>query len=175
MTTNPLSQEELIIEIENVNREFIQTLSQFSEKELNKIQQEESWTAGQVTEHILKSNGGILAQLLNGDGNPTTRPFDEHVDLIKNIFRSEDKMKTAPSLEPSQPPHDLEDLMKTLNLQQIQKLETIKVKELKELSSELQFPPAPNGLTRYEWIIFMIEHTRRHGKQIENIYKEFHN
>ena len=84
-------------------------------------------------------------------------------------------MKTAPALEPSQPPHDLEDLMKSLNQQQIQQLETIKEKELKELSSELQFPPAPNGLTRYEWIIFIIEHTRRHSKQIKKIYKEFHN
>jgi len=172
MNTNPLSQEELIIEIENVNREFIQTLSQFSEKELNKIQQEESWTAGQVTEHIIKSNGGILTQLLNGDANPTTRPFAEQVDLIKKIFRSEDKMKTAPALEPHQPPHDLEDLMKSLNLQKAHQLKTIREMELTELSSELQFPPAPNGLTRYEWLIFMIEHTRRHSKQIENIYKE---
>jgi len=175
MNTNSLTQEELINEIENVNREFLQRLSQFSAQELNKIQKEESWTAGQVTEHILKSNGGILTQLLNGDGNSTTRTFDEHVDLIKNIFRSEDKMKTAPALEPSQPPHDLENLIKSLNQQQIQQLETIKEKELKELSSELQFPPAPNGLTRYEWIIFMIEHTRRHSKQIKEIYKEVHN
>jgi uncharacterized damage-inducible protein DinB len=175
MTTNPLSPEELTIEIKNVNRELIQTLSKFSTKELNKIQKEESWTAGQVTEHIIKSNGGILTQLLKGDANPSRRPFDEQVELIKNIFRSEDKMKTDPALEPSQPPHALEDLMKSLNQQKVQQLETINVKELKEVSSELQFPPAANGLTRYEWIIFMIEHTRRHGKQIENIYKEFHN
>ncbi len=172
MNTNSMSQEELIVEIENVNREFTQRIYQFSKQELNKIQKEESWTAGQVTEHIIKSNGGILTQLLNGDATPTTRPFDEQVDLIKNIFRSENKMKTAPVLEPTQPPHDLEDLMKSLNEQKAQQFETIKEKELKELSSELHFPPAPNGLTRYEWLIFMIEHTRRHGKQIENIYKE---
>lgn len=102
----------------------------------------------------------------------TTRPFDEQVDLIKNIFRGEDKMKTTPVLEPHQPPHNLEDLMNSLNQQKVQQLKTIKEKELAELSSELQFPPAPNGLTRYEWLIFMVEHTRRHGKQIENIYKE---
>ena len=172
MNTNPLSQEELIIEIENVNREFIQTLSQFSEKELNKIEQEESWTAGQVTEHIIKSNGGILTQLLNGDANPTTRPFAEQVDLIKKIFRSEDKMKTVPALEPGKRPHTLEDLLKSLNQQKAHQLKTIREMKLTELSSELQFPPAPNGLTRYEWLIFMIEHTRRHSKQIENIYKE---
>ena len=172
MNINSMFQEELIVEIENVNREFIQRLSKFSLDKLNKTKTEESWTAGQVTEHIIKSNGGILNQLLNGDATPTFRPFDEQVDLIKNIFRGEDKMKTTPVLEPDQPPHNLEDLMNSLNQQKVQQLKTIKEKELAELSSELQFPPAPNGLTRYEWLIFMVEHTRRHGKQIENIYKE---
>ncbi len=100
MTTNPLSKEELIVEIEYVNREFIQRLSKFSLELLNKTKTAESWTAGQVTEHIIKSNGGILNQLLNGIATTTSRPFDEQVDLIENIFRSEDKMKTAPVLEP---------------------------------------------------------------------------
>ena len=109
MNTNSMSQENLIVEIENVNLEFIQRLSKFSTEKLNKTKIKESWTAGQVTEHIIKSNGGILSQLLNGKATPTSRPFDEQVDLIKNIFRSEDKMKTAPVLEPNQPPHDLED------------------------------------------------------------------
>lgn len=175
MNINSMSQEDLIVEIENVNREFIQQISKFSTEKLNKTEKEESWTAGQVTEHIIKSNGGILNQLLNGDATHTTRPFDEQVDLIKNIFRSKDKMKTAHVLEPNQPPHDLEDLMNSLNQQKAQQLKTIKEKELTELCSELQFPPAPTGLTRYEWLIFMIEHTRRHGKQIKNIYKEFYN
>lgn len=167
-----MSQEELIAEIENVNGEFIQRLSKFSLELLNETRTEESWTAGQVTEHIIKSNGGILNQLLNGIGTTTNRSYDDEVDLIKNIFRSENKMKTAPVLEPHHPPHDLEELIISLNQQKAQQLKTIKEKELAELSSELQFPPAPNGLTRYEWLIFMIEHTRRHSKQIENIYKE---
>ena len=172
MNINYMFKEELIVEIENVNQEFIQRLSKFSLDKLNKTKTEESWTAGQVTEHIIKSNEGILNQILNGVATTTNRPFDEQVDLIKNIFRSKDKMKTATVLEPHQPPHDLEDLMNSLNQQKAQQIEAIKEKELKELSSKLQFPPAPNGLTRYEWLIFMIEHTRRHGKQIENIYKE---
>ena len=172
MNTNSKSKQELIADIENVHRDFVQQLSRFSEQELNKIPNGESWTAGQVAEHIIKSNGGILTKLLNGDATPTTRPFDEQADLVKNIFRSEDKMKTAPVLEPSPPPHDLDDLLKSLKQQKDQQIETIKQKDLKELSSELEFPPAPDGLTRYEWTIFMIEHTQRHRKQIESIYDE---
>jgi hypothetical protein len=174
MITDPLSQTELRVEIVNVHSEFTQLLSQLSELQINKILKEESWSAGQVAEHIIKSNGGILSQLLNGAAQPSTRPFDEKVGLIRQIFRREEKMKTAPILEPSLPPHHLEDLMKSLNQQKDQQLETIKEKELDELSNDLQFPPAPNGLTRYEWIIFMIEHTRRHLKQLEAIYNEIH-
>ena len=172
MNTNFMSQQELIDEIVNAHRDFIQQLSQFSEQQLNRVTNEESWTAGQVTEHIIKSNRGILNKLLYGDVSPITRPYDEQVDLIKNIFRSEDKMKTAPVLEPGQPPHNLDDLLKSLKQQKDQQLETINQKDLKELSVELQFPPAPDGLTRYEWLIFMVEHTQRHRKQIERIYKE---
>lgn len=172
MNTNSMLQQELIDEMENAHRGFLHQLSRFSEQELNRVPNEGSWTAGQVTEHIIKSNGGILNKLLNGDVTSITRPYDEQVDLIKNIFRSEDKIKTAPVLEPGQPPHELDDLLKSLRQQKDQQLETINQKDLKELSIELQFPPAPNGLTRYEWFIFMIEHTQRHCKQIASIYNK---
>ena len=170
MNTNSMSQYELIDEIENAHQDLFHQLSQFSEQELNRVTNEGSWTAGQVTEHIIKSNGGILHNLLNGDVSPIARAYDEQVDLIKTIFRSGDKMKTAPVLEPGQPPHEFDDLLKSLKQQKDQQLETINQKDLKELSIELQFPPTPNGLTRFEWLIFMIEHTKRHCKQIENIY-----
>lgn len=172
MNINSIAQQELIDEIENTHRDFTHQLSQFSEQELNRVPIEGSWTAGQVTEHIIKSNGGILNRLLNNDSTPINRPYNEQVDLIKNIFRNEDKMKTAPVLEPSQPPHELDDLLKSLRQQKEQQLETINQRDLKELSIELQFPPAPDGLTRYEWLIFMMEHTQRHYKQIKSIYNE---
>ncbi len=170
MITN--SQQELVDEIENTHREIFHQLSRFSEQEINSVKNEESWTAGQVTEHIIKSNGGIINKLLHDNVTPITRPFDEQVDLIKKIFRSEDKMKTALVLEPGKPPHKLNDLLKSLLQQKEQQLQIINENDLKELSIELQFPPAPNGLTRYEWLIFMIEHTQRHCKQIESIYKD---
>ncbi|MBC7417027.1 MAG: DinB family protein [Pedobacter sp.] len=158
--------------IENAHRDFIHQLCQFSEQELNRVPNEGSWTAGQVTEHVIKSNEGILNKLLYGDVSQITRPYDVQVVLLKNIFRSEDKMKTASVLEPSQPPHELNDLLKSLRQQRDQQLEIINQKDLEELNIGLQFPPAPNGLTTYEWLIFMIEHTQRHCKQIESSYNE---
>ncbi len=172
MNTNSISKQELIDEVASAHRELIQQLSRFSDQQLNRIPNEQSWTAGQVTEHIIKSNEGIINKILNGDTSPIKRPYNKQVDLIKRIFRSDKKMKTASVLEPGQPPHNLADLLNSLNQQKDQQLETINQKDLKELSIELQFPPAPDGLTRYEWLIFMVEHTQRHSKQIERIYHE---
>ena len=172
MNTNSMSQEDLIVEIENVNREFIQTLSQFTEDKLNKVPFEGSWTAGQVAEHITKSNGGILEQLLNGKTKSANRPYDEKVAVVQDVFRSKEKMKSAPQLEPSKPPHNLDSLLNSLKKQKEQQIETIKEKDLKALISELEFPPSPDGLTGYEWLQLMIEHANRHRKQIGNIYKK---
>lgn len=172
MDTKPWTQQELINEIETTHRNFNKTLSNFSEKELNTVPFEGSWTAGQVAEHITKSNGGILQQLSNGKTESTNRPYDEQVSVIQNIFRSKDKMKSALPLEPEQPPHNVEDLLKTLKQQKESQIEVIKNYDLKALISELEFPPSPDGLTRYEWLHLMIEHAQRHSKQLENIQKK---
>ncbi|GGW41566.1 DinB family protein [Arenibacter certesii] len=172
MNTKSLTQQELINEIETTYQNFNKTLSNFSEKEINTVPFEGSWTAGQVAEHIIKSNGGILQQLSNGKTESTKRRYDEQVSLIQDIFRGKDKMKSAAPLEPEQPPHNADDLLKTLQQQKENQLETIKSKDLKALVSELEFPPSPDGLTRYEWLHLMIEHAQRHSKQLESIQKK---
>ncbi len=172
MEMNNSNQKELIKEIEHVHNDFNNALSKFSEEELNKIPFEGSWTAGQVAEHIIKSNEGILTQLLNGKSKSTNRPYDEQIGMIQEIFRGKEKMKSATALEPGQPPHSLDELLKTLQQQKEQQIETVKDKDIKVLVSELEFPPSPNGLTRYEWLILMMEHAERHRNQIDNIYKE---
>lgn len=86
MKTNPLNQSELKNEIENVYHNLNEALSQFTEKELNTIPFEGSWTAGQVAEHITKSNQGILLQLLNGKAKLTNRPYDEQVEVVQGTF-----------------------------------------------------------------------------------------
>ncbi len=172
MNTKPSAQQELINEIETTHRNFNKILSDFSEKQLNTIPFEGSWTAGQVAEHIIKSNGGILKQLSNGKTESTDRCFDEQISVIQGIFRGKDKMKSATVLEPEQPPHNADDLLKTLQQQKENQLDTIKNKDLKALVSELEFPPSTDGLTRYEWLHLMNEHAQRHRKQLENIHKK---
>jgi len=172
MKTKTLNKNKLVNEFENIHSNFNKAISQFTEEELNMIPFEGSWTAGQVAEHIIKSNKGILNQLLNGREESSDRPFDEHVALVQEIFRSKEKMKTASRLEPNKPPHDQDSLLNILKNQKEKQFETIKGKDLNSLIPDLPFPPTPEGLTRYEWLHLMLEHADRHRKQIENIYKK---
>lgn len=172
MIENRLNQKELINEIEKVHNNFINTLSKFTEKELNTIPFEGSWTAAQVAEHATKSNQGILAQLLNGKSKSINRSYNEQVEIVKQVFLSKEKMKSAAQLEPSLTLHNKASLVTILKKQKEQQIECVNEKDLKALISELDFPSSPNGLTRYEWLFVMIEHAKRHIKQIENIYKK---
>ena len=172
MTTQNTNPTDLINEIENLHKNFNKVLLQFSEDEINIVPFEGSWTAGQVTEHIIKSNKGILEQLLNSNTKSANRPFDEQLKVVQEVFRSEEKMKSAPHLVPTELSHNLDNLRITLKKQKEQRIETIKEKDLGELIAALEFPPSSDGLTRYEWLNLIIEHGNRHQKQIENIYKE---
>lgn len=169
MGTNNTNQEELISEIENTHNEFSNALSQFTEQKLNEIPFKGSWTAGQVAEHIIKSNKGIITQLLNGKTKSTNRAIDEQVKIIQEIFRGEEKMKSAKALEPTEKSHNLDTLLSTLKKQKEQQIQIVKEKNLKDLILELEFPPSPDGLTRIEWVHLMIEHAKRHKNQIDNI------
>jgi hypothetical protein len=174
MNLKPLTQEELIDEIRTFHQVLNRTLSQFSDETLNTVSFEKSWTAGQVAEHIIKSQLFIIAQLSEGPVLTAGRLYDQEVNTIREIFRDkESKAKTDKSIAPGSPPHDLKTLLEALQEQKEQQIEIIKTKKLEEFSAILEFPGIGH-LSRYEWIHMMIEHGQRHIKQIENIYKKLY-
>lgn len=167
---NSLNQTQLLKEAKNTFKDFDNSLSRFSKEILNEKPFEGSWSAGQVAEHITKSNEGILHALLHGKIKTTERAFDQEVKSIIDIFSSQEKMQSAKHLEPTQKTHHLDLLNSILDRQKLMLIETIKVKDLHNIIPELPFPPNPDGLTRNEWIHLLIVHANRHKNQIDNIY-----
>ena len=106
----------------------------------------------------------------NGKTKSTNRVYDEQVKVIQGIFRGNEKMKSAKALEPTEKSHNLDTLLSNLKRQKEQQIKIVKEKNLKDLISELEFPPSPDGLTGTEWLHLMIEHAKRHKNQIENIH-----
>lgn len=162
-----MNKEEVIEEIKSTFSSLKAILSKFSEDELNIVPFEGSWTASQVVEHIIKSIGGIpdeKTQLAD-------RPFDEKIGTIRKMFLNMDvKFKTDPFLEPAEMHTQLSSMRDTLSELEKQHIDTTRKVDLKALCLDMELPKF-GYLTRYEWVRFMMVHTQRHTKQIENIYK----
>lgn len=165
-----LNKNELLRSLNNTTTELLQALSFFNEEELNTIPFEGSWTAGQVGEHLLKSAPGII-QILLGNTQPTTKPIDEKVKTLQFIFLDfSKKAKSAKAIWPSDDHKEKEKLIDALKAI-MEEIENTSVSMDLSLTC-MDFPfPTLGEMTRWEWINFVICHTKKHTWQIKNIYK----
>lgn len=148
--------------------QFIQTLSSADENYFNIVPFENSWTAGQVGEHVFKFQSGIV----NVSKSETIKPgraFDEYAAFIKNMFLNfELKMNSPEFVQPGNEPVDKNSLIRNLENTAEKILHLIKTVDLKLLCKGFEFPTI-GELTRYELVCFGIYHTQRHTHQLENI------
>jgi hypothetical protein len=166
-----MNKQEVIAEIQTTFSRLKAALSKFTEQELNMVPFAGSWTAGQVTEHIIKSIGGIPDERTKS----ADRPYDEKIEAIREMFLDmNQKFQTDPSLEPEGANYSLESLLDTLAQFETQHIATVQRVDLTALCLDMELPVF-GYLTRYEWIRFMMVHTQRHTQQIENIYSVLRN
>lgn len=163
---------------ENINAEFnstmeslIKTISGFSDEQFNIIPFEGSWTAGQVSEHVLKSIEGV-PNILHGTAKPAGRNPDEKEPALKGIFLDfETKFKSPKEVLPTDEPKDKEAMLDTIAAVCDEIKRVIETEDLSLLCTDVPFPQI-GELTRYEWISFVNLHTRRHTRQMNNIYNK---
>ncbi|NRF40532.1 DinB family protein [Pedobacter foliorum] len=159
---------ETLNKVTETTDELLKLISSLSEEQLNKVPFEGSWTAGQVTDHISQSFGGII-ETVNDKAVPTERDPGKKIDLIKGIFLDFTTKMTSPDFVlPSPPPHKKEVLVADLNTMKDQITEAIKTLDLTETHMNFEIPGF-GKFTRLEWINFLIYHMQRHTHQIKNI------
>lgn len=160
--------EEIKKEFEKTFRLLSEALLQFDNKQFNKAAFEGSWTAGQVSEHLLKSD---LSGLLYGNLEDTDRNPDEKVKKIRDIFLNFDtKMKNPDFNNPGKKSHNLEDMKKSFE-KIFSKVQTaLNTQDLNKLCSDFQLPNM-GKLTGLEWMYFMAYHFQRHTHQIKKIHE----
>ena len=159
---------ELKTEIKETQTALLQTLAAFNPEQLNTVPFDGSWTAGQVSEHLIKA---VSAGLLYGNTTETERPPDVMVKPLREQFLDfSTKMKSPDFIIPSDGPHDKQEL--TGQLQKIWEeiAEAASTLDLTKTCLDFELPGAGH-LTRLEWLNFMIVHTKRHTHQLNNIYK----
>jgi hypothetical protein len=151
--------------------ELQQTIVSFGHDLFNVIPFQDSWTAGQVTEHLLKAESGIPG-ILSGPTLPAERPPDEKTEAIGSIFLDfTTRLKSPEALLPSADPKDQAALMGALIKN---RAEIGKVAAVTNLSRRCMLFPFPvlGTLTGFEWIYFAICHSKRHHHQLNNIHRK---
>jgi hypothetical protein len=163
---------ELRNEIEKSFSTCITVLSSFENDQLNVVPAEGSWTAGQVTEHILKSAGN-LPEFFSHAIEPTSRAINEKEEEIKKLFLDFSiKMQSPEFIRPSVSiQYRKKELLEDLERLKTQALDAAETQDLSYTCKSFEFP-GWGFLTKWEWLVFMVCHVKRHTHQLENIKNE---
>jgi hypothetical protein len=163
-------QEDFLAEIRETTKELLQVLSSFTEEQFNRIPFEGSWTAAQVAEHLLKSESGVPDMLMRGGSRPTERQPDEKVKIIQSIFLDfNTKLKSPEFILPSDKVQDKEAIVTAVRITRAGIKEVISTVDLSLTFTDFPFPVL-GELTGWEWCCFIVCHSRRHIRQLRNIY-----
>ena len=169
MQQTGLNKKELLKQFEETERVFYNILASFTQEQLNEVPFEGSWTAAQVADHLLKSKLGIPG-LLRGSSRPTVREPDEMVETINEIFLDfTTKLKSPDFIIPTDEPVNKEELLQSLNRVRGNIKKASAVADLSATITSFPFPGL-GEFTGYEWIYFLVCHTRRHTHQLKNIF-----
>lgn len=159
---------EILRELEGVTKDLFDLISSFTQKEINKIPFEGSWTAGQVAEHLFRSDSSILATVY-GTAKPAERQPDLHQEELKAVFLNFDKKLNGPEeIQPTAAWHEKEALLRSLEGTRGRLMGAASLLDL----SALCIHPALGELTRMEFIYFVNYHTQRHIHQLKNILQK---
>lgn len=154
-------------ELKASSENFVKTLSSFSDHQFNEVPFEGSWTAGQIGEHILKSN---VTPLLYGKTEETSGRPDEKVQRIKDdMLNFEVKMKNPDFNTPSESKKDKEKTISKLRDAFEKAVEAAGELDLTKTCNDFELPGGAGKLTRLEWLYFMNYHIQRHTHQLENV------
>ena len=178
MSTNHLSAEtkteqsvdrtQLLQDLDQTEQEFYTILASFAPAQVNAVPFEGSWTAGQVAEHILMSESGIPEAVL-GSTEETDRPVAQYVPVIESIFLDfAAKYQSPEFIIPSSGPHDQQELLKAFKTERAAIRVIAANEDLTLTCTDFEFPQIAN-LTRWEWLQFVLCHSKRHARQLRNI------
>lgn len=161
----------LLDDLDRTTKKFRDAIESFDEEEINEVPFEGSWTAGQVVDHILKSESGLPGVLL-GDTTDTNRPVDANIPEIENIFLDFSTKLKAPDFNvPSDGPHNKAELIEAFTKERDEIRKVAAEQDLRLTASAFEFPGI-GTFTRWEWLNFVVCHSKRHIHQLTNIRKK---
>lgn len=172
METKILIQKETISAALNTTIiDLLQLLTVFDEGQINVIPFKDSWTAGQLSKHVLMSNEGFI-EIMNGPHKETQRQPDEMVQKIKTDFLDfSTKGQSADNLKPPLIDYNKNELLISFETLKEKMNHLIEISDLTKTCTAFELP-VYGFLTRWEALHFILYHTQRHIHQLKNIFKK---
>ncbi len=164
----------LLDDFGTITKDLLETLNLFTPEEFNKLPFEGSWTAGQVAEHMLKSEP-IIVSSLKGASEATQRDALQHIAMIERVFLDFNiRLQSPEFIIPSDKPKDKNKLIKNFEESRKELKHALDTLNLNRSFIEFDFPTV-GYLTGWESICFINCHTKRHIHQMKNIFQKLKN
>jgi len=154
--------------LESTFAELEKAIKRFDGSNFNQKPARGGWTPGQVAQHLALAGTGIDRVLL-GATRETEGAADKQVASIKEVFLNFDFKMTSPDfIDPANEDYDQNTLLNKLNDigKTLVKLTTDLDLSITCLDFEV---PVWGHLTRLELIYFVIYHTQRHTRQLQQL------
>lgn len=156
----------ILQDLTQTKAELLAAISAIDEYKFNTIPFEGSWTAGQLTDHLLKADD---AGVLYAETQPSERPIDEKVQAISDIFLNFELKLTPPArIVPSNSNQDKQAMFNALGDAFDKLIEAAGTLDLSAICMAWVIP-AFGPLTRLEFLWLYNVHTIRHIRQLKNI------
>jgi len=164
-----MQQKEIHIAIDETLSELLAVVSNFQQEQFNIVPFKDSWTAGEVTQHLVLSISGFV-ELMNGPTQPTNRNPREHIDSIKNVFLNfSSKLKSPDFIVPEKKSYDKQEQLERLKKLKAAVEDIIEKADLDQTCTRFTIPGGLGFLTRQEALAFVLYHTQRHIHQLRKI------
>ncbi len=152
-------------QLTDTNQQFRQLFASVQDEQINVVPFKDSWTAGQLAEHVLKSETAMLNALHTRGKKAGRDPF-AHVEHLKNVFLDfSTKLKSPEFIVPEQKEYNTSEL-----LQQFDGIANGLKETIKQVNREEMVSGLPLGeITKGEIIHFIVYHTQRHIHQLQRI------
>ncbi|WP_353719483.1 DinB family protein [Dyadobacter sp. 676] len=169
--SDTMDRRQLLRELDATEHDFYSALASFLPHQVNVVPFEGSWTAGQVAEHILLAESGIPETVL-GSTTETDRPVAQYVPVIESIFLDYSARYQSPEfIVPTSGPHDRQQLLEAFKTERAAIRKIAENEDLTLTCTDFEFPQIAN-LTRWEWLQFVLCHSKRHTRQLQNIFRK---
>ena len=167
MNREKLSPGELWVLLNKTVSEILEFISFTDEKEINAVPSEDSWTIGQVVDHMIKSNHSI-AQALDIHSLKYRSNADLRKEELENQFLNFSvKFKSPGFILPDKNYYDKEKLINDLSCSFENLYDKSNHTDLSEVITHRAF----GDITKLELIYFVWYHSQRHLRQIKNIFQ----